>query len=92
MTLFWPNLAQPPNNEVRFFQPFFAIPKSPKNKKANRSRFWRLDFHDQERNILKGAKKEYVKPLIKLLKVKPNPEKVDHEQTCTFCTPDSDLS
>ena len=53
------------------FQPFFAIPKSPKNKKANKSRFWRLDFHDQERNILMGAKKEYVKPLIKLLKVKP---------------------
>lgn len=49
--------------------PFFVIPKSPKNKKTNKNHFWRIDFHDQERNILKGAKKEYVKPLIKLLKL-----------------------
>ena len=52
------------------FQPFFVIPKSPKNKKTNKNHFWRIDFHDEERNILRGAKKEYVKPLIKLLKVK----------------------
>ena len=50
------------------FQPFFVIPKSPKNQK-NKNHYWRIDFHDQEKNILKGAKKEYVKPLIKLLKV-----------------------
>ena len=56
---------------LQHFQPFFVIPKSPKNKKTNKNHFWRIDFHDQERNILKGAKKEYVKPLIKLLKVNP---------------------
>ena len=50
------------------FQPFFVIPKSPKNQ-TNKNHYWRIDFHDQEKNILKGAKKEYVKPLIKLLKV-----------------------
>ena len=54
---------------LQHFQPFFVIPKSPKNKKTDKNLFWRIDFHDQERDILRGTKKEYVKPLIKLLKV-----------------------
>lgn len=44
---------------------FFIVPKSPKNLKWN-SRYWRLSFQQQEREIL--SRKQRLKPALRLLK------------------------
>jgi hypothetical protein len=54
------------------FQEFFIIPKSPTTSGIiNKERYWRLDFHEEERALLDNefTIQTCVKPIIKLLKV-----------------------
>jgi hypothetical protein len=48
-------------------QNFFIIPKKSKKPSKDVLRFWRLDFHDIEKIIIK--KEGYSKNIIRLLKV-----------------------